>query len=246
MKIRFGAAALAACLLLALVACGQRAAPASSEVGIPSEKAEPPKGYVEPASSSPAPASASAPAPTATGGKEAVALLPAGEEDWQFQAVTEGVPVPDFLPEDQQLLYQAAYYMYYHFSLAGGFAPDMDAKPVRDEAYGEIDYYPDRGFASYADFEAALDAVFTPEFKQSLLNFPMYLNEDGKLYSATGARGANIYYQGEHFEQGTMADERIEFTLVGEYSSEEGEQPIPITLIKTDAGWRFDAFGMAL
>lgn len=245
MKNRFMAMAVALCLVLALAACGQKAGPSSSEVGIPSEKAEPPKGYVEPASSSSALASSGVPAVTPTGGKEAAALLPAGEEDWQFAAVTADVPVPDFLTEDQQLLYRAAYYMYDHFSLAGGFAPDLDAQPVQDEAYGEIDYYPDSGFASYADFEAALDAVFTPAFKQSLLNFPLYLDQDGQLYSATGARGANIYYLGEHFEQGSTADDRIEFTLVGEYSSEEGEQPIPITLIKTEAGWRFDAFGMA-
>ena len=34
------------------------------------------------------------------------------------------LPVPDFLTEDQQQLYRAAYRMYYHFSMSGGFALD--------------------------------------------------------------------------------------------------------------------------
>lgn len=245
---RFVICAAALCLAAALAACGEGAA-SSSGVGIPSQSAAPPPGYSEPASGAGAasgsavPSSEAQPAPAVTGGAEAVALLPSGGEDWQFEALTVGVPVPDFLTEDQQQLYLAAYYLYRHFSLAGGFHPDLTAEPVQDDAFGEIDYYPDDGFASYADFDAALDAVFTAECKQELLAAPLYLDHEGLLYSATGARGANIHYQGEYFRQGTAGEDAITFTLVGQYT--DGEEEIPIALERTGAGWRFSRFAMA-
>lgn len=241
--------AMALCLMLALAGCGAGGPAASSEVGIPSQSAAPPpgaEGMLGASSGDAAPDAGSAADSAqadATGGAEAVALLPSGEEDWQFEAVTAGVPVPEFLTGDQQQLYLAAYYLYYHFSLAGGFHPDQTAQPVQDAAFGEIDYYPDDGFASYADFDAALDAVFTPELKQSLLNAPLYLDHEGSLYSATGARGAAAGYQGEYFLQGTADDDAVSFTLVGQYA--EGEEEIPLRMVRTPAGWRFDQFAMA-
>lgn len=104
---RFFAAAACTVLLLALCACTPdgTSSPVSSSAteGVSSESA---------AQSIPAPESASGE------GAQALSLLPADAANIQPDAV------PEFLTADQQELYRAAYYLYYHFDVSSGFAFD--------------------------------------------------------------------------------------------------------------------------
>ena len=91
---RFFAAAACTVLLLALCACTPDGTSSATE-GVSSESA---------AQSIPAPESASGE------GAQALSLLPADAANIQPDAV------PEFLTADQQELYRAAYYLYYHFA----------------------------------------------------------------------------------------------------------------------------------
>lgn len=189
-------------------------------------------------------------APEAAGGEGAAAdkLIPA--LDYEAE-----IPTPDFLTEDQRLLYRAAYRMFYHFSMSGGFQPDMEQSMVGDNGFT---FYLDNGFPSYSAFRAALDSVFTEDYAISLLNEYQYYMDDGndRLFSVCGDRGSNITYVGSSFELVSQDENEMVFNLVGHYNEDavygEGGDPakettenFPIRMVKTGSGWRFDSFAMA-
>ena len=129
---RFFAAAACTVLLLALCACAPdgTSSPVSSSAteGVSSEST---------AQSIPAPESASGE------GAQALSLLPADAANIQPDAV------PEFLTADQQELYRAAYYLYYHFDVSSGFAFDTidENSPFIVGDTGRS-YYQDTGFAN--------------------------------------------------------------------------------------------------
>lgn len=185
-----------------------------------------------------------------TGGEGALAekLVP-------DQADTADMAAPDFLTEDQQLLYKAAYRMYYHFHVSGGFQPDTTESMVGDNGNT---FYMDKGFPSYSAFREALNSVFTEDYANSLLNESQSYMDDGndRLFSAPGDRGTNIFYVGESFELVRQTDQEIDFNVIGRYhediSSDESADPaketmesFPIKMVKTDKGWRFASFNLA-
>ena len=151
---RFFAAAACTVLLLALCACAPdgTSSPVSSSAteGVSSEST---------AQSIPAPESASGE------GAQALSLLPADAANIQPDAV------PEFLTADQQELYRAAYYLYYHFDVSSGFAFDTidENSPFIVGDTGRS-YYQDTGFANYSAFRTALDCVFTSNFADSLID----------------------------------------------------------------------------
>lgn len=175
---RFFAAAACTVLLLALCACTPdgTSSPVSSSAteGVSSESA---------AQSIPAPESASGE------GAQALSLLPADAANIQPDAV------PEFLTADQQELYRAAYYLYYHFDVSSGFAFDTidENSPFIVGDTGRS-YYQDTGFANYSAFRTALDCVFTSNFADSLIDkYQNYIKgDDGLLYFSL-ATGAAIF-----------------------------------------------------
>ena len=184
---RFFAAAACTVLLLALCACTPdgTSSPVSSSAteGVSSESA---------AQSIPAPESASGE------GAQALSLLPADAANIQPDAV------PEFLTADQQELYRAAYYLYYHFDVSSGFAFDTidENSPFIVGDTGRS-YYQDTGFANYSAFRTALDCVFTSNFADSLIDkYQNYIKgDDCLLYFSFGDRAAIFSTKAANFHR---------------------------------------------
>ena len=225
---RFFAAAACTVLLLALCACAPdgTSSPVSSSAteGVFSESA---------AQSIPAPESASGE------GAQALSLLPADAANIQPDAV------PEFLTADQQELYRAANYLYYHFDVSSGFAFDTGRS-----------YYQDTGFANYSAFRTALDCVFTSNFADSLIDkYQNYIKgDDGLLYFSFGDRGGNIFYKSSEFSRISETADEIRFQLIGHYdeagpggsaSNSPYTETYEFKLVNTENGWRFAGFAMA-
>lgn len=228
------------CCSLALCACTPdgTSSPVSSSAteGVSSESA---------AQSIPAPESASGE------GAQALSLLPADAANIQPDAV------PEFLTADQQELYRAAYYLYYHFDVSSGFAFDTidENSPFIVGDTGRS-YYQDTGFANYSAFRTALDCVFTSNFADSLIDkYQNYIKgDDGLLYFSFGDRGGNIFYKSSEFSLISETADEIRFQLIGHYdeagpggsaSSSPYTETCEVKLVNTENGWRFAGFAMA-
>ena len=182
--------------------------------------------------------------------------------------------VPDFLDEDQQLLYRRARCVYNH--LFGPSTEDFDYWTEGDDHYfyaaGDLDvngisYARCRGrYSNWADFDAMVRSIFT-DGCWTTLNGDRYVNVDGTLYFAYGDRGSYYYNRRfpDTFTLVSKTDDEIVFTLTGHYSSpwpNEGESfeerdhrlesgwdytyDFPIRMVRTEDGWRFDTFHAAL
>ena len=127
----------------------------------------------------------------------------------------------------------------------------------------------------YADFDATVRSVFTDRFWQEHnwhpypdgRSYPVYADLDGVLAVRDLSRGGGYYYNArfpDRFHLEEQTEDRISFTLIGHYSPvwpyegetyEERDQRLereyeytlefPITMVLTDAGWRFDEFHTA-
>ena len=119
---------------------------------------------------------------------------------------------------------------------------------------------------SWADFDRVIHALFTDTFWSACNdngNAPIYLEHDGQLFILDCAYGDQYYNSNipDEFALTARADDRIDFTVTAHYSypyprwdetdderdkrletSYEYTRTYPVTLIYTDAGWRFDAF----
>lgn len=183
---------------------------------------------------------------TAAEGAVADQLVPEPE-------LSEGLALPEFLNGDQQLLYKAAYRMYYHFSMTSGFEPDMEAEG-EENGNGRV-YYPDRGFDSYADYRKAMESVFTVEYTDFLNESECYIDDGaGGLLAAPGDRGGNITYKETTFELVKQDENEIEIHLIGHYNdalpesggdpADDTTVPFAVKMVKTENGWRFDSFAI--
>ncbi|WP_050697110.1 hypothetical protein [Anaeromassilibacillus senegalensis] len=220
------------------------------------EESPPPSQTAESSSSEEAPVSSeestvpeetpSAPEETAAEGAAANQLIPEPE-------LSKGLTLPAFLNGDQQLLYQAAYRMYFHFSMTSGFEPDMEAEG-EENGNGRV-YYPDRGFDSYADYRKAMESVFTVEYTDFLNESQCYIDDGaGGLLTAPGDRGSDITYKETTFELVKQDENEVEFNLIGHYNDalpESSGDPaddttvsFAIKMVNTENGWRFDSFAI--
>lgn len=249
LKRIFAALALAA-LILTLCACAPQAA------GEPSPS---------PVQSAPA----SEPSPPA---QESEPPAPADFPEIILDENSRNAAVPDFLDEEQQLLYRRALCVYSH--LFGGDTAEVCC-------WEEGDSYPDGNpidrdglpytravgrYAAWEDFDAMVHSVFTESFWErcnAIQRGELFLNIDGALHFIWASRGM-YYYTGnvpDTFELVSRSEDEIVFTLTGHYSSpwpKEGESPedrdqrlergweytldFPMRLVRTEAGWRFDQF----
>ncbi len=179
------------------------------------------------------------------------------------------IPVPDFLDQDQQLLYRQAHAMYGRLfggdtsEVCIGSVPDLDAVA---ELNG-ITYTKATGlYAAWADFDAMVHSLFTDRFwtaRNAIQRGERFVNIDGALYFLDVSMGG--YYRNERFPDTftliSQTDDEIAFTLTGYYSSpwpNEGETveardrrledgwdytlDFNLNLVRTAEGWRFDEF----
>ena len=119
---------------------------------------------------------------------------------------------------------------------------------------------------SWADFDRVIHALFTDALWSACNdsgNAPIYLEHDGRLFILDCSYGDQYYNSNipDEFTLTAQTDDRIDFTVTAHYSypyprcdetydernkrletGYEYTRTYPVTLIHTDAGWRFDAF----
>ena len=186
------------------------------------------------------------------------------------QWVVDQVAVPDFLNEEQLLLYRRAYTAAQFlltgctenvddFPLANGSTP----APQPERSYEQVQlngvpYQISVGrYARWDDFEGMMDSIFTPGCKQSLLTPcedcpPTFTaTEDGALCFQSAGAGCNLFYEAaglpDAFELLLESDTRLDFKVIGHYLDEEREEPVYteeflISMLLTPKGWRLDEF----
>lgn len=194
--------------------------------------------------------------------------------DWMAEQ-----PVPDFLTPEQQNLFLRA------FSAAnflmGCNTSAVDDYPLADGSEPDRNNYEtvtlDNGytyllsvgrFARWDDFEAMLDSIFTPEYKETLLvsemsdgtSIPLFTStEDGQLCYLDASRGSNLEYDladtPDTYELVSQSDDAVEFNLIGHYAAVDGTdedgtpheagtytESYPIRMERTADGWRVSEF----
>jgi len=169
---------------------------------------------------------------------------------------------PFFLSEENKELFRNADYIYFNFSVCGGF----DLIDYENENFVDIDkngttyrYY-QTGY-DYSDFVDYIKSIFTDEKADSLINSSdFYINIDGKLYCMDGARGSNISYTGKKFDLISENKDEIVFKATAGYSwaefyeneqqyRDEGntgdfewQEEFTYKLVKSDEGFRIENF----
>lgn len=138
--------------------------------------------------------------------------------------------VPDFLDEDQQLLYHQALVMYAH--IFGATSESADSWPGHPGSYGgkePVDYngsryWPATGlYSRWSDFEEAVLSVFTQDFWKSRNEqaaYSTYVNIDGVMHYLDWARGSGGYNDNfpPTFRLVERTDDTISFIMTGYYS----------------------------
>lgn len=184
----------------------------------------------------------------------------------------QAAPVPDFLDEDQQLLYRRTYSLYSH--IFGANTEEVDSWPGNtgfnydyQNPYSQngASYVPATGlYANWADFEEAVLSVFTRDFwnsRNGAGGTDTYINHEGILFYQPAARGNNGNNGNfpETFRLVERTEESITFITTAYYTEHPGDVPaegwdaylrshwdytqdFPIRMVKTDRGWRFDQF----
>ena len=188
------------------------------------------------------------------------AAEPAGPDATEYYLTDEDVPlderalaraVPDFLTEEQQTLYRQAAALY--DAMFGGETTGIDyAFPSPDALTDEYSTYTPDGsdytyirsdcrWQSWADFDRVVRGVFTDRLWAELneADFDgspsVYIEHDGQLYILDCSYGDQYYNNvfPDEFALVEQTDERCApFALAA----------FPVVLLRTDAGWRFDAF----
>lgn len=141
------------------------------------------------------------------------------------------VPVPDFLDEEQQLLYRQAFELYRRLFSAmndeADFWPEDDndlLEPAENVERNGFTYIAARGlYGWWSDFEQATLSVFTRDFWNSKNTIQsgdrsaeLYINVNGRMYYVMygrGATGCNF----ETFRLVERTDDALSFIMTGYY-----------------------------
>lgn len=181
------------------------------------------------------------------------------------------MPVPDFLDEDQQMLYRQAHSIYSRLfganvMIAVGMEDKFPDLPNLEERSGIVYTKAVGRYAAWADFDAMIHSLFTDRFwtaRNAIQRGERYVNINGALYFLDVSMGG--YYRNDNFpdtfQLKSKTDDEIVFTLTGYYSSpwpNEGESveqrdqrlkdgwdytlDFNVKLVRTAGGWRFDSF----
>ena len=175
---------------------------------------------------------------------------PLTEEDWDE-------PLPDFLDEEQQVLYLRAKAIFPVFS---GDTTNIDSM-FGGEAGGEsfeqdgVRYCISTGrYRQWADFMEMMRSIFTEEYIAELTgaetDSPAFFEKDGLLCYLEGARGSRFGYQEpDEFQLTEETEEEVSFDLIGHYLPVGGgeiyTESYPIRMVRTEAGWRIAEFARA-
>lgn len=192
-----------------------------------------------------------------------------------LDAYVLSAPVPDFLDGEQQQLYRQAYALYHGLFPAANDGDHFPGQGVPEPA-GPVErqgvsYAPENGcFARWDDFERAVLSVFTRDAwdaKNTSDNIPVYIGVGNRTYYIPYGRSGGDYngHFPETFRLVSQTDGAVEFIMTGYYSSpypmggESGEErdarlkanweysiDFPMRLVKTENGWRFDQFYLAV
>lgn len=179
------------------------------------------------------------------------------------------IAVPDFLNEEQQLLYRKAYRLYeamFGGSSSGIDIPHLSGQPTLPSvenatiAYAGNDYVVSTGrYSDWNNFSMVIYSVYTDEFWKYMNQFngvERYINVDGRMCYLDLGRGSGRLYLGQpdEFELVSRTDDSIIFTLIGHYRQtieDNGNGKsytirFPMKMLNTTNGWRFDEFHSAL
>ena len=145
----------------------------------------------------------------------------------------DAVAAPDFLDEEQQLLYRQAYRL--HLAMFGGETTGIDMTFPREEGDSapdapealyqpegaELDYCASTGaLRRWADFEHAVYSVFSADFWAKENAEPIYIGHDGWLYILDASYGDQCYNENfpDTFRLVEQSQERIVFEVTAHYS----------------------------
>lgn len=185
---------------------------------------------------------------------------PLQEEDW-------AIAVPDFLTEEQQLLYRRASNLYRHTRLGSDIeyaGSAVDLSGYETVQIGESNYYISQGpYQNWAYFRAVMCSVFSEDYWNKFIDNTSPQEYDGQLCFLDTSMGIGYFYDKtstDTFRLESQSDTEIRFTLIGHYAgpwmdyeiNTTGEElhrytlEFPMRLVLTENGWRFDAFHSAL
>ncbi len=180
--------------------------------------------------------------------------------------------VPEFLDEEQQMLYRKARNVYMH--VCGNSTSSVEYEETLDyplENYESFEneigwrYMISQGrYQKWDDFTALVYSVFTEDFFNSRNTSPAFIEYNGKLVFLDADKGGVSCYNynfDDKFRLVSKTDTEIVFELIAHYSyiwPREGESfderdarvrsgwewtdKFTIRMVLTDAGWRFDEF----
>lgn len=172
------------------------------------------------------------------------------------------IDVPDFLTEEQQLLYRKAYFLYTHTfggntDLIDIFDADPDSYVFSSANYGFYSYQIASGrYQNWADFDQVVHSVFTDDYWQQTncfpgadgITYPTYMEYDGKMAFISSARGGGWYNDdiSDQFKLVSKTDTTIEFTVTGHYADPydrtDFQLTFPLRMVLTEVGWRFEQY----
>lgn len=185
---------------------------------------------------------------------------PLQEADW-------AIAVPDFLTEEQQLLYRRANNLYSHAKLGSDIeyvGNNIDLFQYETVQIGEDSYYVSKGpYQNWDDFRAVISSVFTEDYWKRFTDNTSLREYNGQLCFLDTAMGVGYFYDKtstDTFRLESKTDTEIHFTLIGHYAERWTQDEInttgeelhyytlefPMLLILTENGWRFDEFHSAL
>ncbi len=180
--------------------------------------------------------------------------------------------VPEFLDEEQQMLYRKARNVYLH--VCGNSTASVEYEETLDYPLNNYESFQnERGwrymisqgrYQKWDDFTALVYSVFTEDFFNSRNTSPAFIEYNGKLVFLDADKGGVSCYNynfDDKFRLVSKTDTEIVFELIAHYSyiwPREGESfderdarvrsgwewtdKFTIRMVLTDAGWRFDEF----
>lgn len=187
--------------------------------------------------------------------------------------------LPDFLTEEQAIVYENAYGLYNALFAGGTGGIDRLFPTIYDYELLEVDdlYASSLGnvYQDWSLFDEMVHSVYTEGLWTQLNQFewrgtPLcyYFEEEGKTFYLEFGKGSGYYYNpnfSDEFELLEQTDEIIRFEIIGHYEqmnplegeSEEArnrrlettwseKKSIPVTMVKTEEGWRFSEFSTPL
>lgn len=182
------------------------------------------------------------------------------------EAIMTILAVPDFLDENQQLLYRRARSVFIAFNGYPEMIEEYPCENVLEIPYEDKSVYIPSGdheahyiracgrYQKWEDFHGMGVSIFTEEYFTRLSRH--FLNIDGNTYYPDAAKGGAFGYMPEltpdTFELVSKTDSEIEFNVIGHYYSTWNPetanpstittQSFPIRMELTDSGWRFSLF----